>query len=103
MLRECLPSFRGCSSAGRALESHSRGQGFDPPWLHRETKGSRSDARPFAVSAWRATTPIPHTDRAFAERTFPAAPVAPVAAPAFHLASRLSLTRRAGARRQACR
>ena len=24
----------GCSSVGRALESHSRGQGFDPPQLH---------------------------------------------------------------------
>jgi hypothetical protein len=24
----------GCSSAGRALEWHSRGQGFDPPQLH---------------------------------------------------------------------
>src|SRR5690349_7698559 len=24
----------GCSSAGRALESHSRGLGFDPPQLH---------------------------------------------------------------------
>src|SRR5215468_2811180 len=26
----------------RAPKSHSRGQGFDPPWLHRKTKGSRS-------------------------------------------------------------
>ena len=26
--------FRGCSSAGRALQSHCRGQGFDPPQLH---------------------------------------------------------------------
>src|SRR5690348_18250049 len=26
---------RGCSSAGRALQSHCRGQGFDPPQLHR--------------------------------------------------------------------
>ena len=25
---------RGCSSAGRALQSHCRGQGFDPPQLH---------------------------------------------------------------------
>ena len=24
----------GHSSAGRALEWHSRGQEFDPPWLH---------------------------------------------------------------------
>ena len=24
----------GCSSAGRALQSHCRGQGFDPPQLH---------------------------------------------------------------------
>ena len=27
----------GRSSAGRALEWHSRGQGFDPPRLHHET------------------------------------------------------------------
>src|SRR5213592_3881107 len=27
-------SARGCSSAGRALESHSRGQGFESPQLH---------------------------------------------------------------------
>ena len=26
---------RGCSSAGRAREWHSRGQGFDPPQLHK--------------------------------------------------------------------
>ena len=26
----------GCSSAGRALHSHCRGQGFEPPQLHRE-------------------------------------------------------------------
>src|SRR4051812_33828170 len=29
------PSW-GCSSAGRALQSHCRGQGFDPPQLHRK-------------------------------------------------------------------
>ena len=28
-----LPT-RGCSSAGRALHSHCRGQGFEPPQLH---------------------------------------------------------------------
>src|SRR5947209_3078773 len=26
---------RGCSSAGRARQSHCRGQGFEPPHLHR--------------------------------------------------------------------
>ena len=26
---------RGCSSVGRALESHSRGQGFESPQLHK--------------------------------------------------------------------
>ncbi len=25
---------RGCSSAGRARQSHCRGQGFEPPHLH---------------------------------------------------------------------
>ncbi len=29
-----LIKLRGCSSAGRALHSHCRGQGFDPPQLH---------------------------------------------------------------------
>ena len=27
-------THRGCSSAGRALHSHCRGQGFEPPQLH---------------------------------------------------------------------
>lgn len=31
-------SPRGISSAGRALEWHSRGQGFDPPILHLKKK-----------------------------------------------------------------
>jgi hypothetical protein len=39
-----LPASRGCSSAGRALQSHCRGQGFDPPQLHFRP-GSR---QPFA-------------------------------------------------------
>ena len=30
-----LPGMRGCSSVGRALQSHCRGQGFDSPQLHR--------------------------------------------------------------------
>jgi hypothetical protein len=36
-LREIASAFSvwGCSSVGRALESHSRGQGFDSPQLHR--------------------------------------------------------------------
>jgi hypothetical protein len=33
--RESRPQVpRGCSSVGRALEWHSRGQGFDSPQLH---------------------------------------------------------------------
>src|SRR3954470_23560317 len=36
-LHEPAPT-RGCSSAGRALQSHCRGQGFDPPQLHRKQK-----------------------------------------------------------------
>ena len=31
-------SFRGHSSAGRALRWHRRGQEFDPPWLHQNLK-----------------------------------------------------------------
>jgi hypothetical protein len=34
--------MRGCSSAGRALQSHCRGQGFDPPQLHRISRITRS-------------------------------------------------------------
>src|SRR5215208_1992896 len=36
LVRDDSPSrsSRGCSSAGRALQSHCRGQGFDPPQLH---------------------------------------------------------------------
>ena len=29
-----LPRMWGCSSDGRALQSHCRGQEFDPPQLH---------------------------------------------------------------------
>ena len=32
--KEPLPAARGCSSDGRALQSHCRGQGFDSPQLH---------------------------------------------------------------------
>src|ERR1700733_9544435 len=35
------PSVRGYSSAGRAREWHSRGQGFDPPYLHHLTRDDR--------------------------------------------------------------
>ena len=33
---------RGYSSAGRALEWHSRGQRFDPAYLHNENYGTKS-------------------------------------------------------------
>ena len=33
---------RGYSSAGRALEWHSRGQRFDPAYLHNEKYGTKS-------------------------------------------------------------
>ncbi len=35
------PYVWGRSSAGRALESHSRGRGFDPHRLHHSTRGIR--------------------------------------------------------------
>src|SRR5918994_1878577 len=38
------PSW-GCSSAGRALQSHCRGQGFDPPQLHDEDATQSLHAR----------------------------------------------------------
>ncbi len=33
-VRNEIPGFWGHSSAGRARDWQSRGQGFDPPWLH---------------------------------------------------------------------
>ncbi len=36
-LHPCAPESRGCSSVGRALAWHARGQGFDSPQLHFET------------------------------------------------------------------
>src|SRR5437868_11535600 len=36
-------SARGCSSAGRARQSHCRGQGFEPPHLHRNHASAISD------------------------------------------------------------
>ena len=34
---------RGCSSVGRALQSHCRGQGFESPQLHRPAAAARHD------------------------------------------------------------
>src|SRR5215204_6066690 len=42
---------RGCSSAGRALESHSRGLGFDPPQLHRKKPRNRTWLLHFSAQA----------------------------------------------------
>ena len=43
----------GHSSVGRALEWHSRGQGFDPPWLHQKTKTYKAKAPPLGgVLLW---------------------------------------------------
>ena len=45
-------SPRGISSAGRALEWHSRGQGFDPPILHQKNRiGIRIPMRFFIVAS----------------------------------------------------
>ncbi len=41
---------RGCSSAGRALEWHSRGQGFNSPQLHQGNQGGGYEACPFFAS-----------------------------------------------------
>ena len=35
------PAVRGCSSDGRALQSHCRGQGFDSPQLHHARRSFR--------------------------------------------------------------
>ena len=42
----------GHSSVGRALEWHSRGQGFDSPWLHQISVGKVCHARMSAASAY---------------------------------------------------
>ena len=54
---------RGRSSAGRALDWQSRGQGFDPPRLHhRECKGFRDSEGLFHAKTPRATSPS-HTNK----------------------------------------
>ena len=54
-----ISSSRGRSSAGRALDWQSRGQGFDPPRLHhRECKGLRNSEGLFHANTPRATNPI---------------------------------------------
>lgn len=42
--------LRGCSSVGRALEWHSRGQGFNSPQLHQGNQGVRSFGLTFFFS-----------------------------------------------------
>ena len=53
--------IRGHSSVGRALEWHSRGRGFDSPWLHQLEQGLErfqfdwnmgSDFRPEPTVVW---------------------------------------------------
>ena len=44
--------LRGCSSVGRALEWHSRGEGFDSPQLHHENQWVRAKlSSPFSFFA----------------------------------------------------
>src|SRR3954467_1809278 len=50
-----LPRPRGRSSAGRALRSQCRGQGFDPPRLHKQTARFWSD---LSVIARQRATPL---------------------------------------------
>src|SRR5277367_5130238 len=46
------PARRGCSSDGRALQSHCRGQGFESPQLHQEVRArARQPPRPSALRA----------------------------------------------------
>ena len=46
-IRACYNSFRtwGYSSVGRALASHVRGQGFDSPYLHQDSKTAPNRCR----------------------------------------------------------
>ena len=46
-----LGIYWGCSSAGRALEWHSRGQEFDPPQLHQNIKREEPAFFPFLSSS----------------------------------------------------
>ena len=53
MLRlEQAPGVRGCSSDGRALQSHCRGQGFDSPQLHHPRRLISLDIH-HSTPAWR--------------------------------------------------
>ena len=51
-IRACYNSFRtwGYSSVGRALASHVRGQGFDSPYLHQDSKTAPNRCR--FCSSW---------------------------------------------------
>jgi hypothetical protein len=44
---------RGCSSDGRALQSHCRGQGFDSPQLHQPRPVTLKDVRQLSIVAMR--------------------------------------------------
>ena len=72
--------LRGCSSAGRALESHSRGQGFDPPQLH-WTNAARPFVLPIVAAAFvvfgacsPGTAPGPEAEPAPSESVEPLLP-----------------------------
>ena len=52
-----VPSTWGYSSAGRALEWHSRGQGFDPPYLHQKSEAHICVPRIFRSERGIETTP----------------------------------------------
>ena len=59
-----ISSSRGRSSAGRALDWQSRGQGFDPPRLHhRECKGSRESEGLFHDHSPWGIKPLPHQQK----------------------------------------
>ena len=50
----------GCSSAGRALEWHSRGREFDPRQLHQENQGvNRLPVNPFSFVQSFSPHPLP--------------------------------------------
>ena len=51
---------RGCSSAGRALRSHRRGQGFDSPHLHQSSAIRRGPTRTSLATRWRGSSTVEH-------------------------------------------
>ena len=58
----CFAAIRGYSSAGRALEWHSRGQRFDPAYLHQTKQSSERMAVLFGKDRFGGEAAFEHKD-----------------------------------------